>query len=206
MSEPVVVRGRFVPGLLFGGVLFAGAGIGLSWVYFAEDGNPPLLVMAVIIFLVGLLFLYLCAAAYSSSFLVTEAGIVQTRFTRGFTEIRWDDLEQAEEQPGIEHGLLILKLQSSAGRRIEVYSNWMSDYDGFFDDVSRYVQIDTSLSRADGTQRARAEPEPEEASARPRVDAPPDPRSLRLRVTGTQVAYVVATLGMTALMFWRAFG
>ena len=207
-KKPVVeIQGKFVPGLLFGGILFTGAGIGFYWLYFAADANPPVLVIGLVITLFGFLFLSLLASAYASCFRVDESGIVKTGLFRGVTRIGWDELSIASEEPGIEHPLLVLKLESTRKKRIVVYSNWLDDYHGFFALISSYVDVDTRASRAsqreetpvlDGSSEHNSEPAAESSTAQSSGG------NVRLRVTGTQIFYFLSTLLVAALMIWRA--
>jgi hypothetical protein len=207
-KKPAVeIRGKFVPGLLFGGILFTGAGIGFYWLYFAADANPPALVIGLVITLFGFLFFSLLASAYASCFRVDESGIVKTGLFRGVTRIGWDELSKASEEPGIEHPLLVLKLESTRKKRIVVYSNWLDDYRGFFDLISRYVDVDTSASRVSQREEAPVldrSAEDHSARATGSATARSSGGNVRLRVTGTQIFYFLSTLLVAGLMIWRA--
>ena len=207
MSEDrIEIKGRLIVGLLIGGVAFLLIGIAMYWFYFEHDGNPPLLVMGIVILAVGLLFIYLVIAAYLSCFIVDGTGIVNTSLFRGFNQIKWEDIESVVEKPGLEPGIFKLEIHSLKSKRMDVYSNWVKDYDLLFTLVDGRVAVDTSRTRiqestdsAETTAKSVAADSEYSVGASDRTTR----RNLRLRVTGGQLLYLLAMLVMTFFLLWR---
>lgn len=205
MSEDKIeIKGKLITGLLIGGLFILLTGIALYWIYFEHDGNPPLLVIAIIIMAVGLLFIYLAIAAYLSCFVIDTTGIVKTSLFRGFAQIKWGEIERVVEKPGLEPGILKLEILSKKRKRMDIYSNWVNDYDLLFTLVNSRAAVDTTKTRiqesADSahitaTKVSRDSEESGEASERSTRT------NLRLRVTGGQILYLLAMLLMIFFLF-----
>jgi len=207
MSEDrIEIKGRLIVGLLIGGLAFLLIGIAMYWFYFEHDGNPPLLVMGIIIMAVGLLFIFLAIVAYLSCFIVDGTGIVNTSLFRGFNQIKWEDIERVVEKPGLEPGIFKLEIHSKKSKRMDVYSNWVKDYGLLFTLVDSRVAVDTSKTRLqESTDSSETTAKSFSADGEDSGDASDRTtyRNLRLRVTGGQILYLLAMLLMTFFLFWR---
>lgn len=207
-QEPIrtEIKGQLSPGLVLGGLFIGGVGGFLYWVYFHYEANPPTLVGALLCILVGLLFIYLAVAAYASSFVIDSQGIAWTSLFGGLRKTDWDEVESAVEKPGLEPGIFQLRIQPRNGKPVDIYSNWVDDYDLLLSTVDALVEVDTSASRVEEQEssvearqeRPRSAPDSEAAEPVPRKD-------LRARVTSVQILYLLGMLIVTVAMFWRAF-
>lgn len=147
----IEIKGTLSLGLLFGGLFITGIGILLYWIYFAYQANPPTLVAVLFLILFGLFFLYLAVSAYTSCFILDETGIIKTSLLRGFVQLKWDRAETAVEKPGIEHGIVKLEIVSDKKVKIDIYSNWVKDYNLLFRLVDSMIVVDTQASRVENS-------------------------------------------------------
>jgi len=206
-SDRIEVKGRLVKGLLIGGVLILLTGIGLYWVYFEYRANPPTLVMAILVMAVGLLFIYLTISVYLSCLVIDDTGIVKTNLFRGYVQIKWKDIANVAEKPGIEHGIVKLEIVPVKGRKIEIYSNWVEDYNLLLNMVASRVAVDISRSRfrdSDDPLQAASKRIPPTGKS---TSGDPDRSThanLRLRVSGVQILYLLGLAAMTFFLVWRA--
>ncbi len=204
----IEIKGTLSPGLLFGGLFITGMGILLYWVYFAYRANPPTLVGALFCILFGLFFLYLALSAYTSCFILDETGIIKTSLLRGFVQLKWDRIESAVEKPGIEHGIVKLEIASDKKAKIDIYSNWVKDYDLLFQLVDSMIGVDTQASRVENSDSV-AENTMVKSSLKDRPVSGSSKQSsytgLRLRVTGVQILYFLGVLLMSFFMILKIF-
>lgn len=207
-NNRIEIKGTLSPGLLFGGFFITGMGVLLYWVYFTYRANPPTLVASLFLILFGLFFLYLAASAYTSCFILDETGIIKTSLLRGFAKLKWDRIESVVEKPGIEHGIVKMEIVSDKKVRIDIYSNWVKDYDFLFQLVDLMIGVDTQASRVANTDSAAENTIVKRSSKDKPVSASSKQSSytgLRLRVTGVQILYFLGVLLMSFFMILKVF-
>jgi hypothetical protein len=65
--------------------------------------------------------------------------------------LKWDRVESAVEKPGIEHGIVKLEIVSDKKVKIDIYSNWVKDYNLLFRLVDSMIVVDTQASRVENS-------------------------------------------------------
>jgi len=202
--DRIEIKGRLIIGLLIGGLGIALTGIALYWLYFEHGANTVTLIMGIFVMLVGLLFIFLSVSAYLSCLVVDGTGIVQTGLFRGFRQIRWDQIERAVEKAGLEPGIFKLEIISPR-THMEIYSNWVEDYDLLFALVDKRVPVDTTRTRVSTPASIEGRSLHTEGGNGDKPKKRSDRTNLRVRVTGGQILYFLAMLSVTVFLFWRAF-
>ena len=202
--DRIEIKGRMITGLLAGGLGIVLTGIALYWLYFEYQANIVTLIMGIFVMLAGLLFVFLSVSAYLSCLVVDGEGIVQTGLFRGFRQIRWDQIERAVEKAGLEPGIFKMEI-ISPGTRMEIYSNWVEDYDLLFSIVEKRVPVDTTRTRVHTPASIDSKALHTEGGNRGQTKNPSNRTNLRVRVTGGQILYLLAMLSVTVFLFWRAF-
>jgi hypothetical protein len=207
-EDRIEIKGQLIKGLLIGGLFILLVGIALYWIYFEYDANTIALVLALFVIVVGLLFIYLAVSAYLSCLVIDSTGIVKTNFFRGLIQIKWEEIASVVEKPGLEPGILKLEIVTAKKRRMDIYSNWIKDYDLLFALVDSRISIDTDRTRVRETTETSFHQTPSDRSDDQRctdTSGRSTRTNLRLRVTGGQILYLIAMLIVTFFLFWQAF-